>query len=115
MASSGRVAERELKSAHLLEVIGDLDVSNAGPFADLLFAAVARADARIVIDLDRADFIDSTVLNALYEAGRRLRRSGGKLAIVCTKDHLYRVLEAAGLERSFPIVRSREDALAALG
>ena len=109
------VAERELESAHLIEVSGDLDVSNAGPFADLLFAAVARPDPRIVIDLGRADFIDSTVLNALYEAGRRLRRNGGKLAIVSPRGHLYRVLEVAGLDGSFPIVASREDALAALG
>ena len=114
MASRGHVAQRDLGSARLIEVTGDLDVSNAGSFADLLFAAVARPDARIVVDLARADFIDSTVLNGLYEAGRRLRRSGGKLAIVCTKDHLYRVLEAAGVDRSFPIVGSREDALAEL-
>ena len=60
----------------------------------------------------QADFIDSTVLNAFYTAGRRLRASGGKLAIVCTKDHLYRVLEAAGIEGSFPIVASRDAALA---
>lgn len=115
MASSGGIAESNLDGSRLIEVTGDLDVSNAGPFADLLFAAVARPDPRIVIDLERADFIDSTILNALYEAGRRLRRNGGKLAIVCPKGHLYRVLEVAGLDSSFPIVASREDALAALG
>jgi anti-sigma B factor antagonist len=114
MGHAGRVAERELESARLIEVSGDLDVSNAGPFADLLFAAVARPEPRVVVDFDRADFIDSTVLNALYEAARRLRRSGGNLAIVCTKDHLFRVLEAAGLEGSFPIVTSREEAIAAV-
>ena len=112
MGHAGRVAERELGSARLLEVAGDLDVSNASPFVEMLLAAVDRPDARIVVDLDRADFIDSTVLNALYAAARRLRASGGKLAIVCTKEHLYRVLEAAGLEGSFPIVATRDEALA---
>ena len=115
MASSGRVEESELGSARLLEVTGDIDVSNAGPFVERLFAAAEGSGAKIVLDLDRADFIDSTVLNALYGVRRRLEPSGGQLAIVCTKDHLYRVLEAAGVESSFPVVRSREDALAALG
>jgi anti-sigma B factor antagonist len=114
MGHAARVAERELKSAHLLEVTGDLDVSNASPFVEMLFAAVDRPDCRIVVDLDRADFIDSTILNALYTAARRLRERGGKLAIVCTKDHLFRVLEATGLEGSFPIVESVDAAVAAV-
>ena len=115
MASSGAIAESELDGSRLFEVTGDLDVSNASPFVERLLDAADRADARIVLDLDRADFIDSTVLNALFTARRHLQANGGRLAIVCTKDHLYRVLEAAGIDGPYPIVASRDAALAALG
>jgi anti-anti-sigma factor len=115
MASSGGVVESEVDGARLIEVAGDLDVSNASPFVELLLGAADGPNARIVLDLGGADFIDSTVLNALFTARRRLQSNGGRLAIVCTKDHLYRVLEAAGIDGSFPIAGSREEALAALG
>jgi anti-sigma B factor antagonist len=114
MGHAGRVAESQLDSALLLEVTGDLDVSNADSFVELLFGAARHPDARIVVDLDRADFIDSTVLNALFAVRSRLEDAGGRLAIVCTKDHLYRVLEAAGIDRPYPVVRDREAALAAI-
>ena len=99
----------------LLEVTGDLDVSNASSFVERLFAAADQPSARIVVDLCQADFIDSTVLNALFRVRSKLAASGGRLAIVCTKDHLYRVLEAAGIDGSYPVVRSRDVALAELG
>ena len=114
MAAGARVSEQSLEGAQVISVVGDLDVSNADEFVDLLFTAAERPDARVVVDLERADFIDSTVLNALFSSARRLRASHGKLAIVCTKDHLERVLEASGIEALYAIVTSREAALARL-
>jgi anti-sigma B factor antagonist len=115
MGHRAPVAERELGDARLIEVEGDLDVSNATLFVDMMLAAATRPGARIVLDLERADFIDSTVLNAIFASASRLRGSEGKLAIVCTKDHLYRVLEAAGVDAACPIVTTREGALKTLG
>jgi anti-anti-sigma factor len=99
----------------LLEVTGDLDVSNASPFIEDLFEAADQPGARIVVDLCQADFIDSTVLNALFAVRSKLIAGGGLMAIVCTKDHLRRVLEAAGIDGPYPVVDSRGAALAALG
>ncbi len=99
----------------LIEVSGDVDVSNAAPFVEELLRAAQKPQARVVVDLSEADFIDSTVLNALYAAIPRLRESRGRLAIVCTKDHLYRVLEGSGIDGSYPIVDSRDAAVSAIG
>jgi anti-anti-sigma factor len=114
MGRAGSVTERELDSAHLIELSGDVDVANAAPFVHTLLRAVEQPRARVVLDLTDADFIDSTVLNALYTAIPRLRESRGRLAIVCTKDHLYRVLEGSGINGSYPVVSSRDAALEAL-
>jgi anti-sigma B factor antagonist len=114
MVPLARVSERTLGEAQLVEVTGELDVANAEEFTEMVFGAVARQDARVVIDLSEADFIDSTVLNVLFASGRKMRKSGGKLAIVCTKDHILRVLEAAGVESAHPVVGTRDEALARL-
>ena len=114
MARLARVAERTVDGAHVVTVEGELDVGNAEQFTEVVFAAAARKDARVVIDLTDADFIDSTVLNVLFASARKMRTTGGKLAVVSTKDHIYRVLEAAGVESAYPVVRTREEALARL-
>jgi len=92
-------------------VTGDLDVSNAHGFIEVLFAAVERPGARVIVDLQQSDFIDSTVLNALFACGPRLRAAEGKMVLVSTSTHLERVLEAAGVDAAYPIVASRTDAL----
>jgi anti-sigma B factor antagonist len=115
MAPLARVAERSLGSAQLVEVTGELDVSNAEEFVDTMYSAAARERARIVLDLEGADFIDSTVLNVLFVSATKLRAAGGRMAIVCTREHIHRVLEAAGVEAAFPVVRSRDEALERLG
>jgi anti-anti-sigma factor len=115
MAPLARVAERSLGSARLVEVTGELDVSNAEEFVNTMYALATRPGACIVLDLDSADFIDSTVLNVLFVTASKLRVGGGRMAIVCTREHIHRVLEAAGVESAFPIVATRDEALARLG
>jgi anti-sigma B factor antagonist len=92
-------------------VTGDLDVSNAHGFIEVLFAAVERPGARVIVDLQQSDFIDSTVLNALFACRPKLRAADGGLALVSTSTHLDRVLEAAGVDAAYPIVGSRTAAL----
>jgi anti-sigma B factor antagonist len=115
MARPAHVAEHSLGDATVIEVRGDLDLSNAADFVAMVLAAAARPSARVVIDLEEANFIDSTVLNALFASAAKLRTSEGELAIVCTADRIYRVLEASGIERLYPIVTSRDAALQRLG
>jgi anti-anti-sigma factor len=55
------------------------------------------------------------VLNVLFVTASKLRVGGGRMAIVCTREHIHRVLEAAGVESAFPIVATRDEALARLG
>jgi len=86
-------------------------VSNAHGFIEVLFAAVERPGARVIVDLQQSDFIDSTVLNALFACTPRLRAGDGKMVLVSTSAHLERVLEAAGVDAAYSIVDSRTAAL----
>ena len=115
MARLARVAERSQGGAHVIEVAGELDVANTEQFMEAVFGAAAREEARVVVDLDQADFIDSTVLNVLFASASKLRAGGGKLVLVCTRDHIYRVLEASGIDGLYPVVGSRDEALDRLG
>jgi anti-sigma B factor antagonist len=69
---------------------------------------------RIVVDLTEATFIDSTTLGVLVGGVKRLRPSGGGLALVCTDQNITKIFEITGLDRVFPIHETRDEALGAV-
>ncbi|MFB9235763.1 STAS domain-containing protein [Plantactinospora siamensis] len=60
--------------ATVLAVVGEIDMSNVDTFAAALTDAAARAgEAQFVVDLTRAEYIDSAGLAALFAHTDRLR------------------------------------------
>ena len=43
---------------------------------------------------------------------KRLRPTGGSLSLVCTDQNISKIFEITGLDRVFPIYKSRDEALA---
>ena len=70
---------------------------------------------QLVVDLSKATFIDSTTLGVLVGGVKRLRPVGGSLSLVCTDQNITKIFEITGLDRVFPIHKSRDEALANRG
>jgi anti-sigma B factor antagonist len=75
-----------------LTLAGELDLA-AAPEIE---AAVRRAQAlapRVVVDLERVEFLDSTGLHVLLAAAERARESGAQLVISQPSECVRRLLE----------------------
>jgi anti-anti-sigma factor len=88
------VATREDDGAVLVTVGGELDMSSAGQLAGCL----EQLGGAVVVDLSEATFCDSSGLNSLFHAWRRLNGDGGSLVVRNPRPHLRRVFEIAGLD-----------------
>ena len=99
----------------LLVVSGEIDLANVNIFIERLFELSVDGDQKIVLDLTDVDFIDSTVINALYAAAPRIRANGGDMAIVIVSPNVSRVVEIAGLDVVYRVVRTRKMAFERLG
>ena len=97
--------------ALLICVVGDIDLSNVNYFIERLYEASANGDRKIVLDLTEVEFVDSTVVNALYGAAPRIRQYGGDLAIVVSDTPAARVLELSGIDVMYRVARTRRKAL----
>ena len=64
----------------LVEVMGELDLTNAREIEERLEALAARDGARLVLDVNRVVFIDSAALHVLFRTARRLGK--GRFALV---------------------------------
>ncbi|GIE32586.1 anti-anti-sigma factor [Actinoplanes italicus] len=85
--------------AVVLTVAGEIDMSNAGVFADALTEAVAGADgSRLVVDLTAVQYLDSAGLAALFAQADHIEVRTGQL--------LAPLLEISGLTELTTIHRA---------
>ena len=97
---------------HVIELGGEIDLYTAPEFKERMIQLIDAGKKRIVVDLSKATFIDSTTLGVLVGGVKRLRPTGGALALVCTDQNITKIFEITGLDRVFEIHGSRDEALA---
>ena len=94
----------------LVVLRGDLDLSTASELRECLVEVIDEG-ARIVIDLEAVDFLDSAGLGILVGGLKRARTHGGELELGCTSHAVLKPLEITGLDRVFTIHPGRDAAL----
>ena len=97
--------------AAVVDLEGDVDIYSAPQFKDVLLQGIEEGAQRIIVDLAKVTFIDSSGLGVLVSGAKRVRRHKGTLDIVCCDENIARILEITGLDRIFAIYRTREEAL----
>ena len=102
-------------STYVIALTGEVDLYTAPEFKQQLLDAISKGAKDVVVDLSGTTFIDSTTLGVLVGGVKRLRPSGGSLALVCTDQNISKIFEITGLDRVFPIHKSRDEALQSLG
>ncbi len=94
-----------------LTVVGEVDMYTAPELRERLAAAIEEGDGPLMVDLSGTTFVDSTALGVLVEASKRLSKRGGRLALVSDDPNVGKVFEITGLDRLFPVFRTRAEAL----
>jgi len=91
---------------------GELDAF-AAPDLEAAFAS-ARAERRILADLERVSFMDSTALGLLVRYVRELGDGDAEVRVVLPRGTARRIFEITALEGVLPVVADRAAALAEL-
>jgi anti-anti-sigma factor len=104
--------ETELRDdVTVVTLVGEYDIFNADAVREQLRTAV-ESGGGLVVSLVRATFIDSSVVNALFQAHRELLERERQLVLqVATASIVQRVLEVSSLIDTVPSTPSLEDAL----
>jgi anti-sigma B factor antagonist len=76
----------------------------------MLLDALHAGSSRLVVDLSLVTFLDSTTLGVLVGITRRLEE-GARMAIVCTRPNVLRIFEFSGLDGTFAIFSTLDEAL----
>jgi anti-sigma B factor antagonist len=98
------------ENAYVVAVAGELDLYSTPQLVAEL-EALAPDGPEVVLDLDGVTFIDSTALGAILLNLRRLRESGGGMAIVCANETTRKLLTMVGVDRVIPVFETSARAL----
>ena len=98
---------------YVVALDGDVDLYTAPELKSELALLIEGGARRIVVDLTASTFIDSTTLGVLLGGLKRLRPTGGELAIVCPDPNIHKIFQITLLDRVFAIFETRDEAVAA--
>jgi anti-sigma B factor antagonist len=93
---------------------GEIDITNAEPFRDVMLTALNAGAAGLVVDMTSATFLDSAGVTALVRAARRSAAADATLRLAVAAPPVLRVLNLVGIDRLIGVYPSLADAMASL-
>ncbi|MFF2200036.1 STAS domain-containing protein [Streptomyces sp. NPDC058145] len=98
-----KITVRDAESGSVMEIIGELDYSNAAELRDRLTTLALEPGQRLVLDLAGMDFCDSSGITALIAARNHAHAARADMALAAVPSHTLRVLHIVGLDQIFPL------------
>ena len=89
--------------------VENLDASNTKEFKSQV-SPLIKAKAKLVFDLTKVKFVDSSGLGALLSCLRRVNAEGGDLKICGVTKQVRLIFELVRLHRIFEMFNTREEA-----
>jgi anti-anti-sigma factor len=83
----------------------------AADFKAALENEIERGWKKIIVDLDKCEFMDSTFLGALINGLKKISEKGGKLKLASVHSDAKTLLEITGTEKLFEIFKTKQGAL----
>jgi anti-sigma B factor antagonist len=87
----------------VIECAGELDLNTIPKLEPRLLEAVS-AGGRVILDLSRLSFIDSSGIGLLIKAHKECREPGAMQTVVSNDSQVERVFALTGIDRVLPIL-----------
>ncbi len=98
----------------VLGLVGRLDSGTAAQMEEKVVSVLGAGTKQLVVNFVQLDYISSAGLRVLLMAAKKLKASGGVVALAALKPHIREVFDIAGFTAMFPIHDSEEAAVRSL-
>ena len=92
-----------IDGGHLIAITGELDIAATPELSTVMLMAARSPGPLVVLDLGGVEFIDSTALGTLLNAGNEVEASGKRLRVVSRGGPVRKLLELTNLTNRFPL------------
>lgn len=92
---------------------GEVDMHESPKLRTLLLAEIAKKPSRVVVDLAKVTFMDSSGVATMVEALKKAKATGLPLLLCGMTENVKDVFELSRLDKVFTILAGRAEALGA--
>jgi stage II sporulation protein AA (anti-sigma F factor antagonist) len=108
------ISEENVGNVLVATIKGRLDSATSSTFAERLETLTASRK-KLILDLSGVDFVTSAGLRAVLTIVKKMKFSGGALALCGVQPQVREILDITGLAPMMDIYPSRAEGLQALG
>ena len=97
------IIEKKIGSISIIALGGRLDAYASSDVEQKLNALVDADEVRLVVNLERLDYISSSGLRVLLTSLKKVRKREGDIKLAGMKPHIKEVFDIAGFSQLFSI------------
>ncbi|MGD8291446.1 MAG: STAS domain-containing protein [Desulfobacterales bacterium] len=105
------ILEEKINDVHILNLNGRLDATCVSDLKDVVLAMIDADKLKILIDMAKVDFVDSSGLGTLVTCLRSVTKAGGVFKIATLRKDPKKLFEITRLDRVFDMHEDRGAAL----
>jgi len=109
-----KMSLKENQEIRILEVSGEIDFHSSRELRDKFQEILEKKCSKLLVNLKKVSYIDSSGLATFVEALQRINRAGGKLVLMGLAPAVRGVFEIAKLDSIFALTDSEEKAFSVL-
>jgi anti-sigma B factor antagonist len=98
-----------------IQIDDRLEADTVQGFRDTMSQLASKGKIKIVLDLGKVSFIDSSGLGCIVSVLRQFRQKDGDIKLACITDSIRPLIEIVRLHRVFDIYDSAEEAVRSFG
>lgn len=110
---NGMISVRDMGSTRVVVLSGTVDLHHTPQIHRALVDACDDQPPRLVVNLERVAYIDSSGIGTLVEVYRRVKAYDGQLVLCGLSERVRGVFEITKLDKFFTIHKSEAEALTA--
>jgi anti-sigma B factor antagonist len=95
----------------VVDVEGEIDVYTAPRLRELLIDLVNHGEYKLILNLGRVEFLDSTGMGVLVGGLKRVRAHDGSMYLVCTQERILKIFRITGNNMVLPIFDTVDEAV----
>ncbi len=106
-----KIQQRQAGDVHVFELAGELDFHTSPDLRSKLQPVTEKSSHKVIINLKKVNYIDSSGLATFVEALQKAKRSSGKLVLTELMPSVRSVFEIAKLDKVFTLAATEAEAL----